>query len=469
MAANFLHGVETIQILQGPRPVSEVKTAVIGLIGIAPTGPAQQLILVRNDVEAAQFGEMVPGFNIPAALSHIFAQGAGTVLVVNVFDEATHTTQVTDEEKTVTAGRLKLSAAPIGALTIKTQAGGATTYVKGTDYNIDAFGNFVVVPGRIANGTVLKFSFKKLNGAAVTDAHLVGSVAVNGTRTGTKVFDLAANSFGFKPKILIAPGYSAKQAVATELIAAAEKFRGITYIDSTVGATVAQAIADRGQASAFFTSNKRAILAYPYVKAYDPATEADGLFPYSSFLAGVTAATDNEFGYWYSPSNKPIAGITGLERNISSDLSDATSEANQLNEAGIMTVFNAFGTGFKTWGNSNASFPTNANPDRFISIVRVSDQVDEAMELAALQFIDGPINTPLIDDIRESGNSFMRVLIGRGALMEGSKVVFDPADNTPTQIAAGNITFRKIFMGPTPAERITYKSVLDISLLKSVK
>lgn len=35
MAANYLHGVETIEIETGPRPVKAVKSAVIGLIGTA--------------------------------------------------------------------------------------------------------------------------------------------------------------------------------------------------------------------------------------------------------------------------------------------------------------------------------------------------------------------------------------------------------------------------------------------------
>ncbi len=38
MAANYLHGVETIEIETGPRPVKAVKSAVIGLIGTAPCG-----------------------------------------------------------------------------------------------------------------------------------------------------------------------------------------------------------------------------------------------------------------------------------------------------------------------------------------------------------------------------------------------------------------------------------------------
>ncbi len=38
MAANYLHGVETIEVENGARPVKTVKSAVIGLIGTAPMG-----------------------------------------------------------------------------------------------------------------------------------------------------------------------------------------------------------------------------------------------------------------------------------------------------------------------------------------------------------------------------------------------------------------------------------------------
>ena len=38
MAANYLHGVETIEVERGPRPVRTVKSAVIGLIGTVTTG-----------------------------------------------------------------------------------------------------------------------------------------------------------------------------------------------------------------------------------------------------------------------------------------------------------------------------------------------------------------------------------------------------------------------------------------------
>jgi len=45
MTANYVHGIETIEVERGPRAVRVVKSAVIGLVGAAPTGPVNELTL----------------------------------------------------------------------------------------------------------------------------------------------------------------------------------------------------------------------------------------------------------------------------------------------------------------------------------------------------------------------------------------------------------------------------------------
>lgn len=474
----FLHGIETINLSKGPRPVTEVRTAVIGLVGIAPTAFGKNVcVLVKNDVDAANFGKELPGFDIPQALNLIFANNAGTVIVVNVFDEALHTANVVAEPQTVEEGVLKLSAAPIGIVSVLDAAGVASAYIKGTDYTLDEFGNFKVIAGRIPNNEVLKFTFKKLNAAAVTTAHIVGTIDGGGNRTGIKAFDLAFNLMGFNPKIIIAPGRSATKTIAEEMLTSADKLKAIALIDGVYGEDVATTIANRGNAAkAFGTANKRAVLCYPYLKAYDVSKDDGGEdtdtktdMPYSMFLAGLIARTDKENGYWWSPSNKELKGVLGVERPISANYSDPGTDANVLNEAGVLTVFNSFGTGFNSWGNRNASHPTNTETDNFISLLRTFDVVHESLERASLQFIDRPITQALIDDIRQTGNDFIAILVGRGALTEGSKVVFDRAKNTSVQLAAGRIVFTIVKDGPSPAERITYESIIDISLKNKLK
>jgi len=469
MPVSYLHGVETLELKKGPVPVTVVKSAVIGLVGIAPIGTANTPIVVQSERDAAQFGSPLTGFNIPKALADIFKQGAGTVIVVNTFTNSNLST-VTDEALPTTAGgKTKTAFNPVSNLVVKK---GVTTLTLDTHYSVDEYGNievinFVTVPD---GTTTLTASYKKLNAASVNADQIIGEYdSETDARTGMKCFDLCFNMFGFTPRILIAPGYSVLSAVSTNMISVANKFRAHALIDAPEGTAVSDAITGRGPLGEinFNTSSKRAVLCYPMLKAYDIATDSNEDRPYSQFLAGVIAATDNSRGYWVSPSNKEILGIVGVERNISAAVNDASTDANLLNEKGIVTLFNSFGTGIRTWGNRSAAFPTKTDPSNFIAVQRTADILHESLELAMLQFIDEPINQALIDSITETVNGFMRVLVQRGAIVDG-KCTYDVAKNPDVEVAAGHLTFDINFMPPTPAERITFESFIDISLLRSL-
>ena len=467
--ANYLHGVETIEVSQGARTVSVVKSAVIVLVGTAPLGPKNTNTLVLSPNDAAQFGQQLPGFTIPQALDAIFKQGPATVVVVNTFSEAGNTAQVTLESKTITNGKIKLDAAPIGAVSIFLTNGTTPfTGVAGTDYTLDAFGNFIALSAVASENLVLKFTYKKLDVGTVTSAQIIGTNTA-GVRTGMKCWETIFNTFGFYPKILVAPVHCETLAVATEMISVAPKYRAIALIDAPLTTTVVQAVAGRGPASTinFKTSSDRAFLLVPHLSVYDAATDSNINVPYSPFMAGVMSRTDNTGGYWVSPSNKEILGIVGTEYVVTASVSDATTEANLLNEKGITTTFTGYGTGTRTWGNRSASFPTSTDVKNFLPIRRMSDIVHESLEQASLQFIDKPLNQATVDAIRETGNGFFRTLIGRGACFPGSRCEYSE-ENTPEELAAGHVTFDLVFMGPTPAERITYKSFIDISLLAQI-
>lgn len=591
MAANYLHGVETVEVNTGTRPVQVVKSSVIALVGIAPQGAVNEPTLVLSERDAAQFGQKVPGFSIPKALSAIFAQGQATVVVVNTFDKLKNTEQVYNESQTISNSVAKLAYAPaadlvltnaptvtgetkatgtltvadkgtdgvttyiyandpffgyfllaaytkvnsddttakvataIGAainagtaqsgysasvtgsvVTVTTRAGLGTTmndkgfylwnpggglditaanfsggaagsavitqYELGVDYSVDTLGNITVLSGSaITEGATIKASYKKLDAGSVTAAQIIGTIdSISGAYSGIKCFDLLYNTFGFTPKILIAPGYSQLDAVGQELLSSANKHRAIALLDAPEGTTVTQAIAGRGpngSVGGFYTSSKRAYLMYPMVKVYDAATDSKQNEPLSQFAAGVMSVTDLNDGYWFSPSNREILGIVGMERTITGGINNPSSEANLLNEKGICTLQSSFGTGIRLWGNRSAAFPSSTAPDNFISVRRTADIIQESIEYAMLDFIDRPINKAVIDAITETVNQFMRTLIGRGALIDGN-CTFNPAKNSETELAAGHLVFDIDFMPPTPAERITFDSFIDISLLKQL-
>jgi len=404
MPANFLHGVETIEINKGARPIRTVKTAVIGLVGTAPVDTVEyktvnKPVLITGDKDAAlYFGQPTSGFTIPSALNAIFDQGAGIIIVVNVFDPDTHTT-VTDVEL----------------------------------------------------------------------SDIIGGVNAQGNRTGLQALKDSYSLFGFFPKTIIVPKYCEDTAVVTEMDAVSKNIRSIGLVDAPVGTTPQNAITGRGPLGTinFNFSSDRLVFCYPHLKVYDTATNTEKLEPYSQRLAGVIAAKDIDKGYHWSPSNTEIKGIIGVERTLTSMINDPDSEVNLLNEAGILTVFNSFGSGLRTWGNRNASYPSSTLPTNFINIRRTADIIHESVEYSMLQFIDYPIDNGLIDSITESVNAFIRTLIGRGALIDG-KCKYNPDKNPPVEIANGHLLFDIEFMPPTPAERITFESFIDINLLRNL-
>lgn len=465
----FLHGVETTVVNAGPVPVTVVNSAVIALLGTAPKGPVNTLTLVTSATDAAQFGKKVAGHNIPHALEAIFKQGAGSVLVVNVANPAATTNQATvTAESLVVANRaVKATYAPFGGTFTLTNSGGNTTYTAGTDYSIDELGNVTILAavGTIAEGATLKATYKRFDVTTVDTAQLTGAITDN-TKTGSKLFEDAFNSLGLKPKIIICPKHVEVKAVATLLLTMADYYKAIALIDAPVTTTPAGAVTGRGTTDPinFYTSNERAYLLYPHLNVFNDVLNANELQPYSQFMAGVIAATDINEGYHVSPSNHEIKGIVGPEVSLSFALNDTSCQTNTLNAAGITCYASGFGTGYRTWGNRSAAYPTSTKITNFIPVRRTADVLHESVENAMLPFIDKPINQATIDTIRETVNAFIRKLIGKGALVDGL-CTYDKAKNPPTEIAAGHLTFDLTFVPPAPAERITFESFIDINLL----
>lgn len=478
MPANYLHGVETVILKKGPVPIRGVKTAVIAIVGTAPmidvaeaSRTLNQVQLVLNDRDAAQyFGEDREGFTIPQALSAIFAQGDGPIcIVVNVLDPDADVTAVVAEAQAVGAdGKVTLAHPQVSSVIVKNDAG-AISYVLDTDYTLDAGSGVITrLPGgAIAVDQALKISYSYVDPTKATAADIIGATDASGNRSGLLALRDCYAKLGFFPKIIVAPGFSSQVSVREQMDVVANSIRAVAPVDLPAGTTVQDAIESRGVGGSCNTSSSRIVPCYPFVKRYNSDLDQEELVPFSQFYAGVLAAKDMSNGYWWSPSNTEIKGITGVERQLTAMINDPSSEVNTLNEAGITTIFNSFGTGFRVWGNRSAAYPAKTDPTNFVCVQRTSDVLHESVEYSMLQFLDFPIDNALIDSVTESVNGFIRTLIGRGALIDG-KCWYDPADNPATEIAAGHLVFSLDFMPPTPAERITFKSAINIDYLKSL-
>ena len=472
MAANYLHGVETIEVENGARPVKTVKSAVIGLIGTAPMGDVNTLVQCLSEKDAAAFGNQLTGFTIPQALDAIYDHGAGTVLVINVLDPAVHKTAVADEDVTFdkATGKARLANPVVAQLVLKPASDGQP-YVEGEDYSLDAQSGVITSLGKsIAAGATATASYNHADPTKVTPADIIGAVNAAGNRTGMKLLNDSFNLFGYFAKILIAPVFCTQNSVSVELIAMAEKLGAVTYIDAPIGTTFAQALTGRGPEGTinFNTSSDRVRLCYPHVKVYDAATNSERLEPLSQRAAGLRAKVDLDKGYWWSSSNQEIMGITGVERQLSAMIDDPQSEVNLLNEQGITTVFSSYGSGLRLWGNRMAAWPTVTHMRNFENVRRTGDVINESLRYFSQQYIDMPITQALIDALTESVNAYGRKLIGDGALL-GFKCWFDPARNEETELAAGHLLLGYKYTPPPPLERLTFETEITSEYLLTLK
>jgi len=498
MPASFLHGVEVIEVTTGPNPITVVKSAVIGLIGTAPSWAvaapsaapaANSPTLVSSALDAANFGPLIQSYTIPYALAAIQEQGSGQAIVINVFDPTRHFTAIAAQAMSFPSSGaqiLNLGHMGVSSVVVKNQAG-STTYVAGTDYSLDAVNGVItaIAAGALTAGEAVNISFNYADPSKVADADIVGAVTA-GVYTGIQALQTTYGTMGFFAKLLAAPGYAQNEDVASALAVMANTIRAMALVDSAPSTPVATALANRGVAgNVFDTSSSRVILCFPQQQFSDAglvptgvtvsaagtplATPFSGVSvgPYSQWVAGAIAAKDLSNGYWWSPSNTQIEGILGSDVSIYSSILDPYSDSNNLNAQGIVTVFNAYGTGLRVWGNRSAAYPTNTAPDNFINVRRTMDVIEESIELSMLQFIDQPISNALITAILASVNGFIRSLIQRGALVAGS-ASYDPSENPANQVAAGQLVFDIDVMPPPPAERLTFQSYIDSTLLSQL-
>jgi uncharacterized protein len=468
--SGFFHGVETQIAPSLIQPVTTVPTGIIGLVGCAPKGPQNTLTLINSRQDAEQFGGSLFPATINRSLDFIFNQGGAQVIVVNVFDPDTMNTQITAEAVTITNGRAQLDNAVLFEAGAPVVDGGSpwATYDVDDDYTIDEYGLLKIVPnGAIAEGATVYVTYYTPDYSGLVASDFVG--ATSPARTGFKLFAESFDTFGVNPKIFICPEFSSIAAVAAEMEVQSNAFRGVCFVDAAEGQTRAQLITARTTAGTSFASTSRRVVPCgPWHKSFDFKGQLDN-YPLSAWAAGVTAATDATDGYWVSPSNHPVVGVIDAEyAMVGQGINDPSSDANLLNAAGIVTTLKVGGRR-RLWGNRSAAWPTDSDPRNFISVQRVESSLHESLELSMLPYIDRPNDNATRDAIKATANGYIASLVQIGALLAGSECIYDPADNPAVNLAAGQIKFRLIIMPPTPAERITFVSYLDINLLTNIQ
>ncbi|MCG7560753.1 MULTISPECIES: phage tail sheath C-terminal domain-containing protein [Pseudoalteromonas] len=290
--------------------------------------------------------------------------------------------------------------------------------------------------------------------AAMTD-----SSTDDGKYKGVFAFLGAESVLGVAPRILVAPGYTHQRdgganPVVSKLVGVAERLRAVIIADGP-NTTDAKAIEYRGD-----QSSRRVFLVDPHVRVFKDGVEK--VEPASARVAGMIAKSDNDRGFWWSPSNTAMNGIVGTARPVDFQLGDRQARANHLNENHVATIIRQ--NGFKLWGNRTCS----GDPKwTFLSVVRTADMINDSLLRAHMWAVDRNITKTYIEDVKQSVQSYLDSLKAQGAIL-GGEIWADEELNSPENLQAGKVYFSFDFTPPTPAEHITFKSILTNNYLEEI-
>lgn len=466
-AEDFLHGAEVLEVDDGLRPIAIVETAIIGLIGTAPDADAdafplnEPVAIIGNPRQAAKLDLTGDGEGtLKDAIDGIFDQSGATVVVVRVAEGEDLDASIANVVGDSTAGtgvwafidaqskinlKPKLLCAP--GFTSKRLADGIINIVMtqvGSGYDPEDPPAVTIAdsgsPGAGAGATA------KAN--VNTDGQVESITIVrSGSNYDTPTVTIAAPvlSGGVQAAATATAGDAGNPVVA-ELQGIADRLRATIYPDGP-NTTNEAAVTYRGD-----WGSKRIFITDPHVLVYDTELESHVPQPPSPRVCGLVSRMDAERGFWWSPSNQIIYGITGTSRPIEFGISDRDSVANYLNRNEVATIIRY--DGFRLWGNRVTT------PDplwAFLSVRRTADACYDAIERAFIWAVDRPFSAQLLVDIADSVNAFLRHLQAVGAII-GGKCWLDPTLNTPDQMQQGKLYVDFDIEPPAPLEHLIFRA-----------
>ena len=461
MTETFLHGVEVIQIDDGPRPIQTVRSSVIGLIGTAPDADAAAfalntpVLIAGNRVEAAKLdltGDLEG--TLPEAIDAIFDQYGAVVVVVRVeegIDAAETMANVLGGIDAATGAyegvQAFLAAESVLGYPPRILCAPGFTGVRPTGVSAVAVGTpgtgYTSAPAVVLTGDGTGAEAV----ATVADGAVTAVTVTKGGYGYTSAPTVEFSGGGGTGAAATASIAAVANPVVSELLAIADRLRAVIVADGP-DTTDADAITWAGD-----FGSKRVYVVDPGVKVLD----ADGLIvnqPASARAAGMIAKSDAERGFWWSPSNREMYGIVGTTRDVDFALGDANARANLLNEQNVATIIRQ--NGYRLWGNRTLSADSKW---AFLSVVRTADMINESLLRAHLWAVDRNITKTYVQDVVEGVCAYLAYLKAIGAILGGTCWA-DPELNTPENLAAGKVFFDFDFTPPAPAEHVTFRSRL---------
>ncbi|HBP6039352.1 MULTISPECIES: phage tail sheath protein [Pseudomonas aeruginosa group] len=316
-------------------------------------------------------------------------------------------------------------------LTASGKAGSAGTLARSLDAIADQASPVTVVV-RVADGET----------AEETTSNIIGGVTAGGQYTGMKALLAAEAQLGVRPRILGVPGLD-NLAVTTELTAVAEKMRAFAYANCWGCETVSEAIAYRQGFGA-----RELMLIWPDFINWDTTANAEKPAAAVARALGLRAKLDEQVGWHKTLSNVPVAGVSGLSKDIYWDLQNPATDAGLLNAEEVTTLVRR--DGFRFWGSRTCSTDPLFG---FENYTRTAQVLADTMAEGHFWAVDKPMHASLVRDIVEGINAKFRELVRNGYLI-GGECWYDPAANDATTLKAGKLYLDYDYTPVPPLENL---------------
>lgn len=281
--------------------------------------------------------------------------------------------------------------------------------------------------------------------AAQTTSNVIGTVTPEGQSTGIKALIMAQAIVGIRPRILGAPGLD-NLSVATELAAAAKKLRAFAYVSAWGCANKEAAVAYRDNFGA-----REVMVIWPDFVNWDTATNQPATAMATARALGLRAQLDRDIGWHKTLSNKPVAGVEGIDKPVFWDIQDPATDAGYLNSNEVTTLVRE--GGFRFWGSRTCSEdPLFA----FENYTRTAQVLADTVAESVMWAIDGPMHPSLVRDIIESINAKFREMKALGLIVDARAWYNDEA-NSETTIKDGKLYIDYDYTPVPPLENLTFQ------------
>lgn len=461
-SVSFHHGTRVFQSAETPVLVRTAQTAVIGLIGTAPDAdttafPLNKPVQILRPSDAVLLGDTG---TLMEAIDSIYDQVVCPIIVVRVEEGETMPeswANLVGSQVSFTGVHAFRRAKPDGLYKPKLLLAPGFTQTSPAD-GIASVAVTAGGTGYPATGTTVAISGSTGGSGAEAEAVVVAGVVTSivVTKPGfgyTGTITATVTGTGGTGATATATAGSTINPVVAELMGVAESLKAIVYVDGP-DSTDQAAVQYRG-----LINSGRVFVCDPKVLKFDTESEVNVPEPSSPIWAARQAKMDLEQGFWWAGSNTEIAGIVGVNRPI-----EYGTQSNYLNENRVNTIVNIDNTGFRLWG------VWTCDTDllwQFVSVRRTADAVNEALEVAYLEFVDRPFTRANLKFMIEAGRTFLRTMELEGAILPGHDVwLLD--SNTDTELAQGIVKLGVKFEPPAPMVDIrltSYRNIASYTLL----